>query len=314
MKEFQNILVTVDTRFSEHPALQWAVRLAEQNRAKLKIVDTMRELPWLAKFAVSDSEDRNEAFAAQKRQLLESIAQPVRDRGLEVETDVLVGKTSLAIIREVSRSGHDLVFRLTKGASSSRTGFFGTTSMRLLRGCPCAVWLVRPDVPPHIQRVLAAVDPAPNDSTRETMNRRIMELASSIADYEDGQLYVVHAWELFGEQLLKSKHSPKELERVNKELESRVAAALDRVLSPFGLDHNDQHVYLLHEKRGPGYALSALANQEKIDLVVMGTIARSGLHGALMGNTAEQVLDRIESAVLAIKPEHFKSLVIREDD
>jgi nucleotide-binding universal stress UspA family protein len=60
--------------------------------------------------------------------------------------------------------------------------------------------------------------------------------------------------------------------------------------------------------------VSALAKQEKIDLVVMGTIARSGLHGALMGNTAEQVLDQIESAVLAIKPENFHSLVIRDDD
>ena len=43
MRRFQNILVAVDTRLDEHPALQWAVRLAEHNQAKLKIVDTAGE-------------------------------------------------------------------------------------------------------------------------------------------------------------------------------------------------------------------------------------------------------------------------------
>ena len=37
MKRFQNILVAVDTRFEKHPALEWAVRLAEHNEAKLKM-------------------------------------------------------------------------------------------------------------------------------------------------------------------------------------------------------------------------------------------------------------------------------------
>ncbi len=36
MKRFKSILVAVDTRFEEHPALHWAVRLAEHNQAKSK--------------------------------------------------------------------------------------------------------------------------------------------------------------------------------------------------------------------------------------------------------------------------------------
>ena len=56
MKRFQNILVAVDTRFEEHPALDWATRLAEQNQAKLKIVDVLPDLSTIAKLAISDSE------------------------------------------------------------------------------------------------------------------------------------------------------------------------------------------------------------------------------------------------------------------
>jgi universal stress protein E len=56
MKRFQNILVAVDTRFEAHPALQWAVRVAERNQAKLKLVDVLPELPWVARLVMEDAE------------------------------------------------------------------------------------------------------------------------------------------------------------------------------------------------------------------------------------------------------------------
>ena len=168
MKRFQNILVPIDTRFEEHPALQWAVRLAEHNQAKLKLVEVVPELSWIMRLAMADAEHMQQVLADDKRRRLESLAGPLRDQGFDVTTTVLSGKSSFEIMQEVLRSDHDLVVRVTKGSHSQRTGFFGTTSMRLLRKCPCAVWLVRPDVQPRFARVLAAIDPAPND--RETSN------------------------------------------------------------------------------------------------------------------------------------------------
>ena len=125
MRRFQNILVAVDSRWDEHPALQWAVRLAEHNEAKLKIVDVLPELPWIARITMSDSETTQHTLAEQKRQAVDALAQPVRDQGIDVTTKVLSGRTSFAIIHEVIRSGHDLVVKVSKGAHSRRTGFFG---------------------------------------------------------------------------------------------------------------------------------------------------------------------------------------------
>ena len=45
------------------------------------------------------------------------------------------------------------------------------------------------------------------------------------------------------------------------------------------------------------------------DLLVMGTIARTGIAGFIVGNTAERLLPRIPCSVLAIKPEGFVSPV-----
>ncbi len=46
-------------------------------------------------------------------------------------------------------------------------------------------------------------------------------------------------------------------------------------------------------------------SREKIDLVVMGTVARTDLVGFLVGNTSEAVLNLINSSALAIKPPGF---------
>ncbi|HJN13660.1 MAG TPA: proton-conducting transporter membrane subunit, partial [Pirellulaceae bacterium] len=45
-----------------------------------------------------------------------------------------------------------------------------------------------------------------------------------------------------------------------------------------------------------------LVQQQNIDLVVMGTIARTYIPDIVMGNPAERLLDRVECSILAIKP------------
>ncbi len=76
---------------------------------------------------------------------LESLAAPIREQGIEVETKLLEGKTSVEIVREVIRGEHDLVVAVAKGSNSRHSGFFGNTARRLLRHCPSAVWLVAPE-------------------------------------------------------------------------------------------------------------------------------------------------------------------------
>lgn len=41
------------------------------------------------------------------------------------------------------------------------------------------------------------------------------------------------------------------------------------------------------------------------ELVVMGTVGRTGIPGFIIGNTAETILNQIECSVLAVKPDGF---------
>ena len=60
----------------------------------------------------------------------------------------------------------------------------------------------------------------------------------------------------------------------------------------------------------PGQAIPALVRELDADLVVMGTVARTGIPGLIIGNTAEAVLSQLRCSVLAIKPSAFVSPVI----
>lgn len=62
---------------------------------------------------------------------------------------------------------------------------------------------------------------------------------------------------------------------------------------------------VLHLKGRPALTLIRRVEEEKIDTIVMGTVARVGIAGFFIGNTAETILGRVSCSVLAVKPEGF---------
>ena len=65
-----------------------------------------------------------------------------------------------------------------------------------------------------------------------------------------------------------------------------------------------------HVEQGlPEIAIPKIAAEIDAELVVIGTIGRVGISAALIGNTAEHVIDALNCDVLAIKPEGFQSSI-----
>jgi universal stress protein E len=60
-------------------------------------------------------------------------------------------------------------------------------------------------------------------------------------------------------------------------------------------------------KGQPKLLLPEYVNANEIDIVVMGTIGRSGIPGLLIGNTSETILQAINSSVITLKPANFLS-------
>ena len=62
----------------------------------------------------------------------------------------------------------------------------------------------------------------------------------------------------------------------------------------------------MHLPKGdPSNVIPRLARTLRVDLIVMGTVARTGIPGLIIGNTAESILSDIDCSLLAVKPEGF---------
>ncbi|HDV5714231.1 TPA: universal stress protein, partial [Legionella pneumophila] len=66
---------------------------------------------------------------------------------------------------------------------------------------------------------------------------------------------------------------------------------------------------IYHVKGRPSELIPSSINANKIDMLVMGTVARTGISGFIIGNTAENILQKINCSLWALKPQGFVSPV-----
>lgn len=312
MKRFKDILFYTDGKADSRLALDRAVDLANRNHGRLTVVNVLEELPReLSRVAAAFPLEDLQSMAMQEaRERLESLVAPFQEKGPPVELEVLYGKPFIEIIRAVLRRQHDLVMMTAEGQGGVRETLFGSTSLHLMRKCPCPVWLIKPSQTQRFARILAAVDPDPLDVVRDGVNTKIMELATSLAGLEQSELHVVHAWQVCDPSGWRNwqERVPKvQLDDWAEQTREAHQRRFDELLGKFNLKEQEHRLHLV--KGDAGTVIPQLAGKEKIDLIVMGTLARAGLEGYFIGNTAETVLQNVACSVLTVKPDGFVSPV-----
>jgi nucleotide-binding universal stress UspA family protein len=255
-----------------------------------------------------------ERVVGEESRRLERWVDIVRQNGLQADGKILYGTPFLQIIREVLRHGHDLVMTTTQGRSNLKERVFGSTTMHLMRKCPCPVWVVKSSQPEWHTRILAAVDPSPEDEERHALNVKIMDLATSLARMEQRELVVLHAWTFPMEHSLRrGRVGPSDqVDRWISEARYQHRRWLVDLLQPYTLEMPKHEVYLL--KGEAGRLVPEVAAAREVELIVMGTVSRSGVSGLLIGNTAEKILGQVDCAVLAVKPDGFMTPVRLDED
>jgi len=319
VKRFSNILLVVDERTDYLAALKRGATLARKNQARLTvcaIVDTVPSEVRIGAIRITPRQVLDVA-TAKKREWLESTVNSVATDGVSIDKKVLIGKPFIEIIRQVLRNDHDLIVKCADADNGLREILFSSTDKHLMRKCPCPVWIIKPKERQKYLRILAAVDQDPEEPAKDTLNRQILEMSTSMALTEYSEAHIVHAWELFGESLLTShkwNFSEAEYEAMLEEEASGRRRWLKNLVKNYGTstDTNNADVLDLHFHVVKGLAqfvVSDLARELAVDLVVMGTVARAGIDGFFMGNTAESILGQLDCSVLTIKPPGFTSPV-----
>ena len=315
MQRFKNILVVCDAQSDCQPALTRAIRLARINNARVTLVDVMDAAPGeLNRLFAALPGARPTEIADQVRAYhddrLTAFAQSIRADGIAVSVAVLEGTAFLEIIRNVIRSGNDLLIKAVRAESASTGLFSRGYDLHLLRKCPCPVWMVKDTDGAAAGTILAAVDPDPDDLTRAALNTQVMELATSLSEIDGAQLHIVNVWRLQEEQVLRSGRlhiDTAEIARVLDHERTESKARLDQLMATFPTIKTPRLVH--HIKGLPGEIIPEFVAEQGIDTIVMGTVGRTGISGLFIGNTAEQILNSVNCSVLAVKPPGFVSPV-----
>lgn len=251
-----------------------------------------------------------EYIGSDAKQRLGMLVEHIEGTGIHASCALLFGTPFLEIIRKVVSDQHDLVMIVAEGKGGLTEKLFGNTTMRLMRKCPCPVWVVKPNQHRSHTRIMAAIDPDPGDKVRNALNAQILDIAISLAHQEQCELLIAHTWTVYGEAMLSGGFvhmSDLELHRYVQETRQKHLLWLSAQLENQPLDHLKYQIYML--KGNARELLPRLAQNQGVDLIVMGTVCRTGVAGFLMGNTAESILQQVDCSVLTLKPEGFETPV-----
>lgn len=310
MDYIKQILVIVDPTATGHPSIDKAASLAEKFNARLElfVCDTKaaREMRLSSHVRTSPGEP----FAVSIKGLLESLAEPLRARGLDVTTEtVCADPLHVGLIDRVRQTNADLVVKDTHHHSLAQRTFLTNTDWQLIRACPVPLLLTKSAPWADTPRIVAAVDPGHVNDKPKMLDHWIIEHASLFAQRLHGELHVVHVYlplAIIGaatavSPTMVAAAAPEELALEEKNRRELVTS----LVSEYDVAPRNIHL----ELGGPGQMLPLAAERINADVMTMGAIARSGLKRIFVGSTAEDVLEKLPCDALIVKPPQFGEYV-----
>ncbi|MGC5699175.1 universal stress protein [Pseudomonas sp. NFXW11] len=286
MQSIRSILVVIDPTPGESLALKRAKLIAGVTQAHLHLL-------------VCDKKHEHSA-------LLSVLKSSLSGEGYSVTTEQAWNESLHETIIDVQQAeGCGLVIKQHLPDSPLKKALLTPADWKLLRYCPTPVLLVKSATPWSGGVVMAAIDVGNLDGEHRALHASIVDHGFDIASLAKAQLHVISA---HPSPMLSSADPVFQLKET---IEARYREACQAFQAEFDID--DAH---LHIEEGPADVLIPhMAYKLGAALTIIGTVARTGLSGALIGNTAEVVLDALDSDVLVLKPseimDHLEELAAK---
>lgn len=236
----------------------------------------------------SDSESRREfrqdALAA-AREWLDKELEPCRTANVPYSVEIIWNSRWVdRVMHAVAKSGCDLLIKSTYEHSRAGRLFRKTSDFTLMRYCACPILFTSVAQEWKSDRIVACLDLESTDPQHMRLNHVVLRDARAFGEIVGMDLYVAsaHLDPLVGDHLPIDTHE--------KPVDAEALGALYR-LEP-------ERIFL---RRGPTVdTLAAICDEVDPSIVVLGTLARTGISGKLIGNTAEKLLDRVAADILTV--------------
>ncbi len=331
VKPLRSILAACSAQETSRETIEAALTLADYWHSELQVLTVIEmpaELDRLPEVTgIGRAEGERRLMAAEQARLKGLVTSIAPDRDIAVH--VRVGKRFLEIIRHVLAHDIDMVVKTAEDIGGSLRFLFASTDQHLMRKCPCPLWLrlsAQPRALPQDTKlgrtILAAVDVdaslTDEPETQRALNEAILKTAAAMAAVDGATIMVLHVWDAPNEGLIRlwspdtSDHAT--VDRYVHYLQTTHRRALDDLIQHaeawIGEALSSRIVYAPMLRRGMARkVIPDEVTASQADLLIMGTIARTGVPGFIIGNTAEDVLNSVDCPVVTVKPPGYVSPV-----
>jgi nucleotide-binding universal stress UspA family protein len=306
MLRFKNILVGVDLsrrdrlvskKLNRHSSMVYdsALALSKLSGARLHFlyglevsVETQRRIQrdrGLSPTLLDIAEDR-----------MKRLVEDAKGEGVEASGNVVLGRSWLAIIREVLGGNYDLVMVGTRKLGTLKSALLGSIGIQLLRKCPCPVWISKTPLEGALNSILLANDHTP-------VGEEATLLAASLAELNSAELHVLHSLAGYSSPGVQAQLSAEDVVEAKEKISIQ--------LSDAGLTRRAR-VQLASESSFCT-AVSDHVHHHTNELLILGTQAYSGITRMIKRERAERLLSRVPCSLLALKPKGFASSVSLSD-
>ncbi len=294
----QNILVATDFSEVADRAIDRAEEIAREHSAKLTLVHviTYQPQPVLGVQPMMTPADVGDQIRQASEQRLAALADRIRGRGLEVETEIAAGVPGSRIVHCAERLDADLIVIGTRGLSGFKHLLLGSTAEAIAR------WSHRPVLSIHpgdegslagMKRVVLPVLLADEADQLVGLARRLLSHGES-----PPELILVHADHLPAP--LRPLLDDIAVDRVGFEV---VEKAIREELAPVkeALTRAGFSVDVLVAEGEPATVITEAAEARAADLIVIATHGRHGLARMILGSTTERVIQHAHCPVLSLQ-------------
>ncbi|GAB59063.1 universal stress protein UspE [Rheinheimera nanhaiensis] len=310
MSTYNNILVVLDPTSEPQKALNRAVELVRLQGGKLTAFLSVYDFSYEMTTMLSGDERESMRQAVIKDRELwisEYLAAP-RAGGINIDIKVVWHNRPFeAIVHAVLEDSYDLVIKGTHDHDVLKSMIFTPTDWHILRKCPCPVLLVKDHDWPKGGNIIAAVNAGSEQEHHLSLNQRVIAKAQQMAAMLSAKTHLVNAFP--GTPVNIAIEIPEfNPQEYNSTMKHHHTDALTKLATQFDIAPEHSHV----QEGMPEDVIPAIAKTLDAEMVIIGTIGRTGLSAAIIGNTAEHVIDRLDCDVLAVKPANFVCPLAKE--
>jgi universal stress protein E len=305
MEKYKKILTVIDPSTDDQKALKRSIELARHTGGEITAFLTIYDFSY--EMTTMLSGDEREAM---RQSMINDRLQWLEEKIAETDHDNITINTNIiwhnrpfeTIINKVITENFDVVIKGTHQHDKFKSVIFTPTDWHILRKCPCPVLLVKEHNWPDNGNLLTALNIGSDDDEHKALNDKLTQEAIHLSSLIKANIHLVNSYPGTPVNIAIEIPEFNACEYNDTMLKHHQTAMNDHADS-FNVPLENTHV-----KEGlPEDVIQSVSQSIDAELVILGTVGRTGLSAALIGNTAEHVIDRLNCDVLAIKPNGYIS-------